>query len=614
MGFYRVGGTVSRKRAWPKRLVIGGLLTSVLMTGCTSSPDDADQPGGAPPTQVTVAWNAPLTSYNNQTAYGSSTTNSNILYLTQTGFNYYDDLADLVQNTDFGRYELLANDPTSVRFTINDGVEWSDGVAVDGADMLLAWAAQSATLNSVGYSPSYDDQNQIIPGQGDDVYFDGRNVTLEGTTADIGDDGRSLTISWKTAFADWKTSFWSGAGVAVPAHVVGMRALGIDDPEAAKDAVVDAITTNDRTALKKLADTWNTAFNFSSLPDDPSLYLSFGAYEIAEFKADQYLILDRNERYDWGPKPSVDEITIRFIADPLAAVQALKNGEVDIVQPQSDADVLRALEDIDGVQIDTFDEATFEHIDLNIGRSQNPGVWSDVRVREAFLKTIPRQEIVEKLFQPMNPSASVLNSHLLLSSFPGYDDMVAANGSAEYASVDIAGARALLADAGVSNPEVCLLYNSTIPRLVDEFELIKRSAARAGFNVTDCGEQDWGSKLSREGLYDAVLFAWQMSSTAVSDSAARYVSGGGNNFYGYENPTIDSLYESLNTAADSEHRLQTEIKIEQELWSDAFGLPIAQYPGIIAHRDRVANVSAAPLSPTVFWNFWEWQVSPSPSP
>lgn len=590
----------------------GALLTGVLLVACSPS-DEADS-GDSSPTRVDVAWSSPMTSYNNQTSYGRSTANANVLYLTQTGFNYYNDQIELVQNTDFGTYDVVDDDPTSVRYTINDGVEWSDGVPVDSADMMLAWAGQSRALNSEGFEPRHDDHNQIVPGKGNEVYFDGGSAALEGTTAEVGDDGRSVTLSWDKVFADWETSFWSGAGVAVPAHVVGKLALGIDEPRAAKKAIVDAIETNDTTALKKIADTWNTAFNFTSLPDDPGLYLSFGAYEITEL-TDQYLNLERNRRYDWGPKPSVDEITIRFISDPLAAVQALKNGEVDIVQPQTGADVLSALDGVDGVQVDSFNEANFEHIDLNVGRSKNPGVWEDVRVRKAFLKTIPRQEIIDKLFKPLNPSASVLNSHLLLSSFPGYDEMVDDNGSDEYASVDIAGARDLLADAGVSNPEVCLLYNSKAPRWVDEYELIKHSAAQAGFKVTDCGDPAWGGKLDRDGVYDAVLFAWQLETTAVSDSAARYVTDGENNFYRYQNPVVDSLYDTLGSVLGTAETLDTQIKIEQELWSDAFGLPIAQFPGVVAHSDAVSNVSAAPLSPTIFWNFWEWETTASsPSP
>ena len=42
---------------------------------------------------------------------------------------------------------------------------------------------------------------------------------------------------------------------------------------------------------------------------------------------------------------------------------------------------------------------------------------------------------------------------------------------------------------------------------------------------------------------------------------------------------------------------------------DAFGITIFQFPQPTAVSNRLANVSSIPLSPTYFWNFWEWTLS-----
>ena len=95
---------------------------------------------------MSVAWNQPFYSYNGNTSFGNATANNNIIYSTNSGFNYYNDVPELVQDTSFGSYELVSEDPLIVKYTIADGVKWSDGTAVDAADLLLNWAALSGAL------------------------------------------------------------------------------------------------------------------------------------------------------------------------------------------------------------------------------------------------------------------------------------------------------------------------------------------------------------------------------------------------------------------------------------------------------------------------------------
>ncbi len=40
---------------------------------------------------LSVAWNQPFYSYNQNTSFGNATANANIIYSTNSGFGYYDD-------------------------------------------------------------------------------------------------------------------------------------------------------------------------------------------------------------------------------------------------------------------------------------------------------------------------------------------------------------------------------------------------------------------------------------------------------------------------------------------------------------------------------------------
>ncbi|WP_233571509.1 ABC transporter family substrate-binding protein [Cellulomonas triticagri] len=590
---------------------------ALVLTACSGPAQESEIEGT---TSVNVGWNEPFRSTNNLTANGNATANANIVYLTTSFFNYYDGDLNLAKNEEFGSYEVVSEDPFTVKYTVNEGVTWSDGTPVDAADMILFWGAQNDMFDTVagGDVPTDADGNAEVPAG--EVYFDSSSPAMNQITTfpEIGDDGRSVTYVYDSPRSDWEVSMNQPSPVA--AHVVGKIALGVEDPTEAKAAVEDAFENNDAEALAKIADTWTNAFNFTSLPDDPDLYLSYGPYVISDYVENQYLTLTRNESFNWGPEPKVDSITIRYTEDPLASVTALQNGEVDLIAPQSSVDVLATLDGIDGVSYTTAPEGTYEHVDLTFdnGGPFDPATYGgDAEkarlVREAFLKTIPRQEIIEKLIQPLQEDAKTRDSFLFVPGSPGYDEVAAGSGADAWAEVDIAGAQALLAQAGVATPvDVRFLYGKSNVRRANEYQLIAASAAQAGFNVIDNGDDTWGSILGN-GTYDAALFGWQSTNTFILNAEANYITGGQNNYGGYSNPEVDALWAEVGTNTDSAREVELATQIEQKLNADAFGVNIFQFPGVVAHRDVLQGVSTIALSPTIFWNYWDWEISASDS-
>lgn len=566
-------------------------------------------------TAVTVGWNQPFYAYNSLTTTGNATTNNNVLYMTTSWFNYYDGDLQLQKNEDFGTYERISEDPLVVKYTINEGVTWSDGTPVDAADLYAVWGPLRDAFDNV--EPEYDDEGNITNQEAIDagVYFDGSSAAMNmvSEAPEVGDDGRSITLTYDSPRSDWELSLERST---VPAHVVAQRALGIEDPQEAKDAFIAAFQDNNTEDLSKIAKVWNEDFNFTSLPDDESLYLSNGAFVISDFVENQYLTLTANEDFDWGQQPKVDKVTIRYSEDPLASVTALQNGEVDLIAPQSSVDVLATLEGIDNITYTTAPEGTYEHVDLMManGGPFDPATYGGDaekarKVREAFLKTVPRQEIIEKLITPLQEDATTRDSFTVVPGAPNYDEVVAANGSDAYAEVDIAGAQALLAEAGVTTPvDVRFLYGKSNVRRANQFQLIASSAAQAGFNVIDEGDDNWGSRLASTETYDASLFGWQSTNTFALNSEATYITGGLNNFGGYSDAQMDAWWQEMYTA-DAEQETQLTIDIEKQLYADAFGLPIFQFPGVVASRDVLQGVSTIALAPTIFWNYWDWEIS-----
>ena len=596
-----------RRFAAAAAIVAAGAL---VLSGCT--------PPGAPSeivegSSLSVAWNQPFYSYNGVTSFGNATANNNITYATLSSFNYYDNTPALVLDKSFGTYEKLSDDPLTVKYTLADTATWSDGTKVDAADLLLNWAALSRALDT----PDFDPSEFTDPDTGeftedfptDVVYFDsGADPTvgmgLVSKTPELSDDMKSMTITYDSPYVDWELVM----SAPLPAHVVARNALGIKDAQKAKDALVDAIVNDDAEALAAIASDWNSGFNFTEMPADTDRVLSSGPYVITDFVADQYVTLSANTAYKGDNQAAVEEITVRFITDPLAAVQALENGEVQVISPQATVDVADALKALDNVEVIGGYEGTYEHIDLQFDQSKS-GVFNDPLVREAFMKIIPRQEIVDKLIVPLQPDATVRNSQVFLPGADGYDESVAENGSADYAEVDIEGATALLAEAGVTNPEVCMLFSSTNPRRANEFLLIQQSGALAGFNVTDCSSPDWGGLLGTPGAYDASLFGWQSTSLGVTNGPPpTYTTGAINNLNFYSNPEMDDLTAALSTEFDPAKQIEIQKKIDKLLWDDFYGVTIFQFPAVTAYDPtKIKNIAPSTLAPTIFWNIWDWE-------
>lgn len=567
-------------------------------------------------TSVNVGWNQPFWTQNNLTSSGNATTNSNVIYLTTSVFNYYDGDLELQPNEDFGTYEKISDDPLTVKYTVNEGVTWSDGTPVDAADLILYWGPQNDGFDTV--EGSFDDEGNVVEIE-DGVYFDGSSVamTLVSQFPEIGDDGRSVTLVYDSPRSDWEFSFQPSP---VAAHAVANLALGIEDPEEGKQAILDAFQNNDTEALAAIANVWNTGFDFTSLPDNELLYLSNGAYVLTEYVENQFLTVTARDGYDWGPSPKVESITIRYTEDPLASVNALQNGEVDVIQPQSSVDVIETLETVDGITFQAEEEGTYEHVDVIFDNNGpfDPATYGGDEdtaraVRLAFLLSVPRAEILEKLILPLNPEATPRNSHTVVPGAPAYDDVVAGNGSDFFTEDDEANRQTaieLLAEAGVDTPiDVRFLYGASNVRRANEYQLIAASAEEVGFNVIDEGDDAWGSRLTKTDTYDASLFGWQSTNTFALNSEANYVTGGLNNFAGYSNPDVDAWYAEMATASVEEEKELTT-QIEAQLNADGFSIPIFQFPGVVAWRNELEGIAMIPISPTIFWNYWEWEISP----
>ena len=568
--------------------------TTAETSGGSTETTAAAQMGGT----VTYAAEQEYTAYNNGTADQVLFANTLVLNMVQPGpFISMPDLTFQLWSDMMVSAEVTSTDPQVVEYVIQPAAVWSDGEPIDCDDFYLAWIGNSGKLNHA--NPDYTGEGQV-DAEGNPVPAELPDFNTAGTTGyeDIGsvecsDDGKTVTVTFEKLYADWKGMF----GGLIPAHVVeaksGVADLTTIDPAASSADSVAA------------GEVWSTGFSGF----DPEMALSGAWYTIDSWTEGQNLILKRNEAF-YGAPGNLDEIVYLLVPDATTQPAALENGDVQVISPQPNADLVAQLTGIAGVTTSIEQGLTFEHYDFNQANMH----LAKLEVRQALSLCINREEIVDTLVKPINPDASVLNNHIYVPSAADYQDN--SGGLAQ----DIDGAKALLegagyvmgddgiyADADGNRLSIRLGRRDPNPRRQSTNELFIEQCKAAGVELTDDAAENFNAERLPAGDYDIALFAW-VATPFLSSNTSLYVPGGPQNWNNYANPEIQTLFDQANAEFDDAARAELMDQIDQILWDDMATLPLFQFQEMVAYSDSVSGVVFnGPLGVT--WNANEWAVT-----
>ena len=522
-------------------------------------------------------------SYNGLQSNTYTTYNSAVVDRMFSSFWYFGTDGSIIPNEDFGTYEKTSDDPLTVKYTISDDAKWSDGTPVTAGDFIFHWAANNDTVKAEGSeTPLFDsisfEQGKYIP------------EAPEGEA-----DGKEFTVTYPEPYADWEILI----STALPAHIVAKEA-GMSFEE-----LVTAAKEKDVEALTPAAEFWNDGWDFSpgELPD-ASLVPSMGPYKFKDggWQAGQSITLEANPEY-WGTPAATKELVLRF-ADPKTHVQALQNGDLDVIEPQATVDTLQQLEGLgEDVNVQTGDQLTWEHVDYNRGEGS---VFADSpELREAFALCLPRQQIVDNLIKPIYADAQVMNLREVFPFQDKYQEVVDEAYPKEMDEPNIEKAKELVEKSGVSTPTVRLGYQAGNQRRTETVALIKSSCDQAGFDVQDANSPVFFKEVMPAGDYDAALYAWAGSGQKAS-GANIYQSDGAQNQQSYNNPEVDAAWDKLATSLDENEQLEQVKTIEKLLWEDFQAIPLYAHPGLVGHKADVANVRDTAAQSGALWNVEQW--------
>jgi peptide/nickel transport system substrate-binding protein len=572
------------------------------------------------PTLTIQAYNG-LTSLNADTVNANQPTNIQVSHLRRSGFFYVGQYGELIANTTFGTAKIISERPFKVRYSINQGRVWSDGVPITAADLLvdhISCSSKYASIAGLSTSGQADFKSFCYGG-----LYDQRVVS----TNFVPSDKLAIDIEYDKFFSDWAQV----SPMPFPAHTLVLLSTGTGGggSGAAKALFEKAVATYDRTALQAYAKVWSDAYNLTdvSASTNPILLVSNGGYVIESAVANQSVSLVYNEKYNSGPQvQGIARINFRVIPDGTAAAQALANREIDILEGVPTTEGVSGLRNLSNVKIYNYSSGPFEHLDLRVSGARSGGEpYSGVfagnstraqDLRRAFLLAFPRDEIVEKVIAPINPQAKTLNSLFYRIGESNYSNAVANNGIAAFTrdSQSAREAQALdivkkyFPNASSTNPQVKinLLWGTpTNLRRWTVVQMAKTSLARAGFDLNAPGVTSWNTQL-RSSNYDAAIYGWARADGSIERNLAYYSTENASNNMGYSDALLDIALSNVQDKNLTDNVLFGQFTTgENRIYNYSWSLPLFEWPAVFGANPSLGNFKPGSNSLPAIWNYWE---------
>ncbi|MGI8858191.1 MAG: ABC transporter substrate-binding protein [Thermomicrobiales bacterium] len=458
-------------------------------------------------------------------------------------------------------------DAKTYTFTLKKGLTFSDGKPLTSADVIFT--IERAVDKRTG---SYW-RGRLLAIDGAADFGDQKTTTIKGLEAP---DANTVKMTLTVPDSTWLITIGDFAGLSIlPKHIL------------------------ESTPPDQMA---KSPFAFAPTP-------SGGAFTFADWKADQYLQVKRNETYAAGPKAKLDSIFFKVITQDDAGLAQLESGEMDLFAavPVSEVDRLRKNANLTVVSVPS-PSVTF--LAFNFGRDTP---FKDKRVRQAMMYAIDRAGIVK---QVLNGEGTVVNSTII-----GPDWMGIPEGLNQYA-FDPNKAKQLLKDANFnSSAKFSLIY---IPgtKITDAWLPIAQQQLKdVGINV-DLTQLDGteytkrvvtGATPTTTGDFDIAevdggVFRADPNVSAKYFETTSFVPAGGN--YGhYTNPQVDDLLKQGRATPDKAQRKTIYTNLAKVLNDDCPWVFLWSPNSIHAYNKRLQGFKPPSYANSFMWNAEEWSVT-----
>ncbi len=304
-----------------------------------------------------------------------------------------------------------------------------------------------------------------------------------------------------------------------------------------------------------------------------------GPFIVTDFDVDHYISYEANKDY-WKGAPKIDKLNIKIV-DGSQLYAGLQSGEIDITQqtmsdiPQEDYESVEAL---DNVEVVYGSPVTNQSVFI-----QTKNV-PDVKVRQAMLYAIDRQQILEEL---LNGHGEIVDG-FLSSASPFYDD------SLTPISYDPEKAKALLEEAGWDGSQTIRFYvNSGDSTFVNAASIIAAEWAAVGIKA-EIQTVDFATLMSVAGTEDYDVLAVQYTYAPVDPYPdVAWLLGGEGSWTGYSNDTLNEALTKSQLTSDPEETRELFSVVDKKVQEDVpmFSAYVISAQGAVSKRITGATPS-----------------------
>ncbi|MDQ2683760.1 MAG: ABC transporter substrate-binding protein [Chloroflexota bacterium] len=314
------------------------------------------------------------------------------------------------------------------------------------------------------------------------------------------------------------------------------------------------------------------SFDGGSTGQDLSRVVGTGPFMLTGWESGQRLTLSKNPNH-YDTVPNIDEFIMVVQPEVDTLVRSLEAGDIDIVEILP-ANVTAQIQNTPGLAVSVYDIYSVTYFVMNMDGVQAPA-FSDLRVRQAMLTAIDRNEITDTLFEGFGQAARGTQP----PPSPAFNPDAL---QPDYA-YDPEAAKQLLADAGWSDSD----GNGTLDQNGEELdfsiqyvggdetvdamlEYMQEAWSEVGIEVD---LQNVSGDVLQQRLFDGEFELSLVAINLTPDGGQGILftceaATTGFNFGAYCNREYDALEEQQLREFDPEERARIQMEQAQIIWSD----------------------------------------------
>ncbi len=312
--------------------------------------------------------------------------------------------------------------------------------------------------------------------------------------------------------------------------------------------------------------------------DDP---VGSGAFTFNEWTKGSSLTLDANPDY-WNGAPLIDKVIYQMYANAETLVNALKNGEIDVIPRELPPTAIKTLTGEANIKVAFMTDLYYRHICIN-GYADGNGnpTLRDPHVRQALAMATDKQALLDLVHLGYNSPGSTL----VFKASPYWWNPV------QLWPFDIAAANDLLNDSGYldvdsdgiredpADPDIEMSYELMIisrwPEEMRTGQQLQTWWAEIGVELTIMSA-DVGTILSKiYPDYSHDMYLWGFAGSADPGFSLSVVMSNqvqNWNGAGYANPAYDALWEQQAHTVDPEARRALVWQMQDIIYNDSVNI------------------------------------------